>query len=218
MKKQIFIFIGPPASGKGTQAEILEEKLKIPMISIGELLRHEKDNKSEIGRRIEDILSQGKLVSDDIVEEVLVKRLASKDVKNGFILDGYPRNESQLKHLEGRLNIIMGDGDELITIYVHTSDEEAIHRISGRRVCKCGEVYHIKTNPPKIENICDKCGEELHHREDDKPEVIKTRIEQFHKQVEPLLNYFKANSNFIEINGDQSIEEAAQEIWRKINK
>ena len=216
--RKFLIFFGPPASGKGTQADKLGEKLNLPVISPGELLRHERDLKTKIGEKAGIIINKGGMVPDKIIEQIIDKRLAKKDVKQGFLLDGYPRAISQLKFLNNRFKNIASENDVILAIYIHVSAKEVKKRIAGRRVCDCGASYHTIYNPSKKQGICDLCGEKLYKRKDDSAEIIKIRINRFNKNIKPILNYYKKNNILININGEQGIGEVEREIWKSINQ
>ncbi|MFH0923591.1 MAG: nucleoside monophosphate kinase [Candidatus Falkowbacteria bacterium] len=214
--RKYLIFFGPPASGKGTQADKLGEKLNLPVISPGELLRHERDCGTEIGKQAESILNRGGLVSDKIIEKIINKRLAKRDVKQGFLLDGYPRAISQLKFLNNKFKKIASDKDMILAVYIHVSAKEVKKRIAGRRVCDCGTSYHTIYNPPKKQGICDLCGAKLYKRKDDSAEIIKIRVDRFNKNIKPILKHYKKNNILININGEQSIAEVEQDIWKSV--
>jgi len=216
--KIIIIFFGPPGSGKGTQAKIINKKINLPIISPGNLFRHEQSEKTRIGIRIAGYIKNGELVPDSIVNEIIDKRLLVNDTKEGFIFDGYPRRKSQLKMLSKQLKKVAGNSDKIIAVYINTGDKKVIERVSGRRVCECGASYHIKTDPPKIEGVCDSCGLKLHQREDDAPEIVKNRLKNFHKRIKPLINYFRDNYFLITVDGDKSINEVEKEVWQKLKK
>ena len=212
----ILIFLGPPGSGKGTQAKMISEDVNIPVVSTGEMMRQEVKNKTLIGKKIEDMLAKGKLASDDITEKLLDQRLLKKDAKNGFILDGFPRNLHQLRLAIKRFKKIINDNDKLFAIYIKVSDKEVVNRLGGRRVCICGETYHLKFNPPKKKDFCDKCGKKLFHRNDDKPKVIKERLKVYYKGVGPIIKYFQKLNQLIEINGEQKIPKVQKDILRAL--
>jgi len=216
-KKMILLFFGPPGSGKGTQAKMISEELSIPVVSTGEMMRQEVKSKTLIGKEIEDMLATGKLASDDITEKLLDQRLSKKDAKNGYILDGFPRNSHQLKLAIKRFKESVNNNDKLFAIYIKVSDKEVINRLGGRRVCICGETYHLKFNPPKNKNFCNKCGEKLFQRNDDKPKVIKERLKVYYKGVGPIIKYFKKSNQLIEINGEQKIPKVQKDILKKLN-
>lgn len=179
------ILLGPPGSGKGTYASRLSPILKIPHISTGDIFRKEIKEQTELGKIVKEIVKSGELVPNDIVVEIVKKRLNQDDTKNGFILDGFPRTLKQAEEL-GRIAKI----DVVINLVV--PEDIIIKRLSSRRVCKkCGTIFNILTLKPKQEGICDNCGGELYQRKDDMPEVIKDRIKVYEKQTEPLINFYK---------------------------
>ena len=210
--RTFLIFFGPPASGKGTQADKLGEKLNLPVISPGELLRHEKDCGTKIGEQAGKIIDKGRMVPDKIIEEIIDKRLAKKDARRGFILDGYPRTIGQLKFLNKRFKNIASAKDAVLAIYIKISAKEAKRRIGGRRVCDCGASYHTIYNPPKKRGVCDLCGAKLYKRKDDSAEIIKIRLNRFKENIKPILDYYKKNNILININGEQSIKDVEREI------
>jgi adenylate kinase len=187
------IIFGPPGSGKGTYASFIEEKLGLIKISTGDLLRETVEKKTDIGKKAQEYMNKGELVPDDIVTEILKRRISEPDcVKKGFILDGYPRTVPQAKALDKIAKI-----DVIINLNV--PDWIIIERLSNRRTCKkCEATYNVKYLKPKIEGICDKCGGELYQRDDDKPEVIKERINVYQKQTQSLLKYYKGKMQFVE--------------------
>lgn len=216
MTKKIYLFFGPPGSGKGTQSDILGRKLKLPVISPGELLRHEIEKKSKIGLTVQSSMSQGKLVSDGIIEKMLDKRLAKPDTKKGFIMDGYPRREQQLVFLKRKLKKILKPGDKLMAINIDVSDKEVKKRVTGRRVCDCGAAYHLQYNPPKKIGRCDLCGKKLEQREDDKPKIVKERLHYYHHVIKSIIHYFRDAYVLLNINGERSIKIIEKEILSKV--
>jgi len=215
--KIILIFFGPPGSGKGTQAEMLAAKMKIPAISVGELLREEIAAGTKVGKTIAAAVSRGRLISDDIVEKLLFKRIAKKDAARGFILDGYPRKKSQQDNLMKKIKSIVAQGDKVFAVLVDVGDKEVKSRLSGRRVCACGATYHLKFNPPKKKGICDICGSKLRIRNDDKPSVIADRLKIYHREIAPILDYWKDNKKLIRVDGEQSIEAVHKDIFKSVN-
>jgi adenylate kinase len=208
MKKKIYriVFLGSQGSGKGTQAELLSKRLKIPTISVGNLFREHIKNKTKIGKIVKPFLAVGKLAPTEITIAMTKERLQEDDCKNGFILDGYPRNKKQFNALAKFIEIT-----HAIEIWI--SDEEAIHRISGRRVCPaCGKGYHLTYNPPKQAEVCDVCKTKLKIRDDDKPESVKMRLKIYHKHTKPLIDLFKKQGVHIRVNGEQSIKEVDKEV------
>ena len=179
------VIFGPPGSGKGTYASRLFDLIKTPHISTGDLVRYEIKNKTETGKKIEEYTKRGVLVPDDVVIELLKKRISQPDCASGFILDGFPRTIPQAEAL-GKISPIE------IVINLDVPDEVIIERLSSRLTCKsCGEIYNRRFLKPKVEGICDKCGGQLYTREDDKPEVIRERLKTYQRQTQPLLDYYK---------------------------
>ena len=200
------IFIGPQGSGKGTQAKIISEELSIPHISTGDLFR---ETTGELKEELNSYMNAGKLVPDELTVKILKERITKPDCKKGFILDGFPRNLNQAKILKTITKI-----DRVIEINI--SDVLAIERISSRLSCKkCGAVYNTISNPPKKENICDKCGGELYRRKDDNPEEIKIRLDTYHKETEPILEEYQ--DILVRVDGDQEIDKISEEILEKLN-
>lgn len=196
------IFFGPQGSGKGTQAEIISEKLGIPHISTGDLFR---ELKGALKKKVDVYMSKGELVPDELTLEILNKRLSKKDCKRGFILDGFPRDLEQAKLLDKIVKI-----DRAFEIKI--SDKESVRRISGRRICKkCGEIYNVNTSPkPKKKKVCGECGGELYQRKDDNEEALKKRLEIYHRETEPILKHY----NSVRIDGSQEIEKVTSELLK----
>ncbi|MFH1187529.1 MAG: nucleoside monophosphate kinase [bacterium] len=211
VKKIVYkiIFFGPQASGKGTQADFLSKELNLPNISVGNLFRNNIKNQTEIGKIAQSYINDGNLVPPKFVNEMTISRLKEPDCKNGFILDGYPRNVEQFEAFEKFTKIT-----HAIEIWI--SDEEAIKRLGGRRSCVCGEVYHIKYKPPKVDGICDKCGGKLSIRDDDTPEAIKVRLKIYHEETEPVIKIYQEAGVLIKIDGEKSIEDVSKEVAKEI--
>ncbi len=201
------VLIGSPGAGKGTQAKVLSKHFGIAHISTGDLLREETSLKTEIGLKIIDIMNAGKLVSDEIVEALLSNRIKKDDCKNGFILDGYPRNVEQA---EG-LSAVVGNIDKVVLISV--DDNLIIERMVGRRGCpKCGQMYHIKYNPPKEDGVCSECGSELVQRKDDNEETVKNRLSVYHTSTSPIIDYYKNKGLLLEISGVGNIDDISKQL------
>ncbi|MEM4755830.1 MAG: adenylate kinase [Candidatus Woesearchaeota archaeon] len=200
-----FLLVGPQGSGKGTQAQKLSALLHIPHISTGDIFREHIKQKTELGLKVQGLLSEGKLVPDEITNELIRQRLANPDCQGGFLLDGYPRTLPQAHFLESLAPIAA-------VIDIEVSDEESIRRISGRRTCSsCNKVYHLLYNPPPLPQRC-ACGGELFQREDDKEEVIQQRLTLYHHQTAPILAFFKPSGRLLIINGQQPIEKVFDDI------
>lgn len=179
------ILLGPPGAGKGTQAAILNKKLDVPTISTGNILRAAVKNGTPVGLRAKGYMDAGKLVPDEVIIGVITERLAEPDCQKGFILDGVPRTIPQAEALE-KAGITF---DAVVSLEI--SDEEIVERMDGRRVCtKCGAPYHIKNLPPKVAGVCDACGGKLEERADDKPEVVRDRLNVYHKETAPLQDFY----------------------------
>lgn len=207
------IFLGPPGSGKGTQAALLSDNLRIPKISTGDILREEIKNNTQLGIKAKQFIDSGTLVPDDVMLAIISARTSQDDCKSGFILDGFPRTVAQANGLSS-LGIKI---DKVINI--NLSDEIIVERLGGRRICaSCGSMFHIKYQPPKNQGICDKCGAMLVIRVDDKVETIKKRLKVYHSQTQPLIEYYKKKVQFINIDGNKSIDEIKQEINKRLEE
>jgi len=200
------VFLGPQGSGKGTQAELLAKDLKLPVISTGAIYREESKKKTVLGEQVGTYMNQGKLVPDDITNALVSRRLEKKDCAKGFILDGFPRTLSQASAL-----------DEMVVlthvILINISDKEAVYRISGRLMCKCGATYHQKFNPPKVIGVCDNCGEKLFVRKDDSEEsALRKRLAIYHQEIDPIIEYYRQKNVLFQINGEKSISEVCADV------
>ncbi len=203
------IMLGAPGAGKGTQAQILSEKFNIPTISTGAIIRAAIKNGTETGKMASALIDKGQLVPDEVVIDIIKERLSEKDCENGYILDGFPRTISQADALS-KLGIEI---DKVIDIEV--PDEIIVKRLSGRRECPvCGATYHVSFNSTKDGVHCDKCGQELVMRKDDAPETVKSRLEVYHKQTEPLIDYYKSEGILVVARGTSSVEETTEEVLK----
>ena len=201
------ILLGAPGAGKGTQAEIISNTLKIPTVSTGNMLREAMKNGTELGRHVKSFMDNGQLVPDDVVIGIVEERVAREDCKNGYILDGMPRTIPQAAALEER-GIHF---DAVVSIEI--SDDVIEKRMTGRRVCgSCGASYHVVANPPKVEGVCNVCASELVIRKDDKPETVRNRLKIFHEETEPLKHFYEALGTLKLVDGNQPIEAASQDI------
>ena len=205
------ILLGAPGAGKGTQAELLTEKLSIPAISTGNMLREAMANGTELGKKAKQYMDEGALVPDELILGIVADRVSQPDCEKGFILDGVPRTLAQAEALESKGIQI----DHVVSIEVDDAQIEG--RMTGRRVCaKCGASYHIVANPPKAEGICDSCGGELIIRKDDKPETVRHRLEVYHASTEVLKDFYGKLGRLRTVNGDQTIEGANEDILKAI--
>lgn len=200
------VLLGPPGAGKGTQAKVLSQKLKIPHISTGDMLRETAAKGTILGEEAKKYMVKGELVPDKLVIEIVKETLEAKNVEKGFILDGFPRTLEQARKLDSTFGKI---GKKLdIVLYFKTSLKTSIARLCGRRVCKkCGANFHIKNIPPKKEGICDYCGGELYQRKDDQEETIKRRWTVYSEETEPLINYYNKQGILREVSGDLEVNE-----------
>ena len=205
------ILLGAPGAGKGTQAEILVEKLGIPAISTGNMLREAIANGTPVGLQAKHYMDNGLLVPDEVILGIVAERVAQPDCAKGFILDGVPRTLAQAEALEAK-NVRI---DHVVSIEIDDCVIEG--RMTGRRVCsKCGASYHIVANPPKTEGVCDHCGSELVIRKDDKPETVRHRLEVYHASTEVLKGFYEKLGRLRLVNGSQSIEGANEDILKAI--
>lgn len=205
------IMLGAPGAGKGTQAKRIAKKYNIPHISTGDIFRANIKEGTELGKRAKEYMDKGELVPDDITIGMLLDRIHKSDCKDGFVLDGFPRTIPQAKSLTEALSKLNEKIDYAINIDV--PDESIITRMSGRRAClSCGSTYHIKYSAPKKENICDNCGSELVIRDDDKPETVKKRLDVYHKQTKPLIDYYGNEKILASVDGTKDMEEVFLDI------
>ena len=207
------ILLGAPGAGKGTQAELLTEKLGIPAISTGNMLREAMANGSELGKQVKKYMDEGSLVPDDVIMSIIAQRILEPDCKNGFILDGVPRTLAQAEAMDAKGIRI----DHVVSLEV---DDEAIaNRMSGRRVCTaCGASYHIVNNPTKTEGICDLCGAKVAIRKDDEPATVRHRLEVYHASTEVLKDYYNRQNKLRLVRGDQSIEDVNRDVLKAIGE
>jgi adenylate kinase len=194
--------IGPPASGKGTQAKWISGKFGIPRISTGDMLRKHVAEQTDLGKLAQEDMNQGKLVTDDIVIQMMEERLREEDCKDGYLLDGYPRTMRQARALELTESLD-------VVLYLEVGDGEIVKRMSGRRVCpSCEAVFHIINDPPESEGVCDKCGSNLIIREDDKEETVRKRLEVFKEETSPLISFYSENGILRRVEATGSIKES----------
>jgi len=214
MSRQIYLFFGPPGSGKGTQSDMLGEKLGLPVISAGELLRTVQNSGSRLGRQLGPIIDQGKLVPAKIIYQLIRQRSQKSDARSGFILDGYPRHPQQLAYLKK----ILKKTDQLLAIVIKVGNREVKRRVGGRRVCDCGAAYHLQYNPPKKKGLCNVCGQKIYIRHDDTPQIITDRLRHYHANHQLILQFFSQQGKLIQINGQQTIKQVFAEMLKKIKQ
>ena len=205
------IMLGAPGAGKGTQAKKIADKYQIPHISTGDIFRANIKNGTELGMKAKTYMDQGLLVPDELVVDLVVDRLAQEDCANGCVLDGFPRTIPQAECLDAAL---AAKGEAIdYAVDVDVPDENIINRMSGRRACvACGATYHIVHIPTKVEGVCDRCGESLILRDDDKPETVKKRLDVYHAQTQPLIDYYTSKNVLKSVDGTQDMEDVFQAI------
>ena len=204
------ILLGAPGAGKGTQAEIICEKLNIPTISTGAILRQAMEDGTEMGLKAKSFIEAGALVPDEVIIGIVKERLAADDCKNGFILDGVPRTIPQAEAIDAM-------GIEIdMALDIEVPDEMIIERVSGRRVCSCGASYHIKYKPSAVEGVCDKCGQPLTIRKDDEPQTVLDRLTTYHKQTEPLEDYYRAQGKLVVVSGTGTVDETTEKVLKAL--
>lgn len=200
------IMLGAPGAGKGTQAKKIAEKYNIPHISTGDIFRANIKNGTELGKKAKTFMDQGLLVSDELVVDLVVDRVGQEDCANGYVLDGFPRTIPQAEALDKALSTLGEKVDYAINVEV--PDENIVKRMSGRRACVgCGATYHIVYAPTKVENVCDTCQGELILRDDDKPETVQKRLDVYHEQTQPLIEYYSNKGILREVDGTVDIND-----------
>lgn len=205
------IMLGAPGAGKGTQADKICAKYNIPHISTGDIFRANIKNNTELGQKAKSYMDKGELVPDELVVDLVVDRIKADDCTNGYVLDGFPRTIPQAEALDAALAAINDKVDYAINVEV--PDENIINRMSGRRACvACGATYHIVHIPTKVEGVCDKCGADLILRDDDKPETVKNRLNVYHEQTQPLIDYYAAKNVLHEVDGTKAMEDVFSSI------
>lgn len=194
------VMLGAPGAGKGTQAKMIAEKYSIPHVSTGDIFRANIKNGTELGKEAKQYMDQGKLVPDELTVKILLDRVAQDDCKNGYVLDGFPRTIPQANVLDEALTKL---GDKIdYAVNVDVPDENIINRMGGRRACvACGATYHVVYNAPKTEGICDVCGKELIIRDDDQPETVKNRLNVYHEQTQPLIDFYEEKGVLKSVDG-----------------
>ena len=199
------ILLGAPGAGKGTQAEVICNRYNIPAISTGNLIREALKTGTEMGLKAKSYMASGALVPDEVVIGIIKERIVKDDCKDGFILDGFPRTIPQAEALD-KMGIVI---DKVIDIEV--PDEKIINRMSGRRVCeKCGASYHLEYKKPKVEGICDACSGTLIQRKDDHPDTVKSRLDVYHSETEPLKDYYEKQGKLTVVEGQEEIEDTTR--------
>ena len=205
------IMLGAPGAGKGTQAKQIASKYQIPHISTGDIFRANIKNGTELGKKAKEYMDQGLLVPDELTCDLVMDRISQDDCANGFVLDGFPRTIPQAEALDAALTKVGAKMD--FAIDVDVPDSHIVNRMSGRREClNCGATYHVVAIPPKKEGICDTCGKELVLRDDDKPETVQKRLDVYHDQTQPLIDYYKNQGILKSVDGTVPMEEVFANI------
>ncbi|MEE1032894.1 MAG: adenylate kinase [Ruminococcus sp.] len=207
------IMLGAPGAGKGTQAKKIAEKYGIPHISTGDIFRANIANGTELGNKAKSYMEKGMLVPDELTCDLVVDRIAQDDCTNGYVLDGFPRTIPQAHALKNALTK-MGEAIDY-AIDVEVPDENIVNRMGGRRAClACGCTYHVVYNAPKTEDVCDVCGAKLVLRDDDKPETVSKRLQVYHEQTQPLIDFYKNEGVLVTVDGTQDLEVVFQDITK----
>ena len=215
MSELNLVLLGPPGSGKGTQGERLNEDLRLPYYATGDILRGAVRDETDLGKTAKEYMDRGDLVPDEVIVGVIAERIDSSEALDGFILDGFPRPTPQAEALDAKLSEL-GRGVTAVLL-IDVSDDEVVRRLGGRRTCEAsGHVFHVEFEPPKEEGVCDIDGSPLIVRDDDKPEVIRKRLETYHEKTEPLVSYYDSRGVLRRIEGEAAPEAVAEQIRRTL--
>ena len=210
MSQLNLILLGPPGSGKGTQGETLREDLELPYYATGDILRAAVREGTELGNSAKEYMDRGDLVPDEVIVGVIAERIEKPEADDGFILDGFPRTVPQAEALDEKVGEL---GRSLTAaVLIEVSDEEVVRRLGGRRSCPNGHIFHVEFDQPEKEGVCDVCGEELYVRDDDKPDVIRHRLEQYQEKTAPLVEYYDERGLLERVNGDQPPDDVGEDI------
>ena len=203
------VLVGPPGAGKGTQAEFIAEHFEVPKISTGDIFRANVSGGTDLGRLAKKYMDAGDLVPDEVTNAMVRDRLAQPDAKDGFLLDGFPRNVAQAKELDDLLSDL---GSPLsVVLDLDVDFEEVVKRLSGRRTCKkCGHVWHVEFDPPTDADVCDKCGGELYQRDDDRPETVRHRLDVYADQTAPLVDFYRDAGKLVAIDAHGAVEDVTE--------
>lgn len=210
------ILLGPPGAGKGTQARMMSETLRVPHISTGDMLREALRNETELGKKAKAFMETGSLVPDDVVDAMVAERVGREDCRRGFILDGYPRTIPQAEFLR---SVLERDGTKILTIGIEVGRSELMKRLSSRWTCpKCGKMFNANLDPDKAGGRCDECHTALIQRKDDTPTVVAERLQVYEKKTAPLIQYYRSLSAYVEVNGERPVNEIFDSIISVINR
>ena len=212
------VLVGPPGAGKGTQAQFLASHLSIPKISTGDIFRDNVSHGTALGRRAQAYMERGDLVPDEVTIAMAKDRMEQQDAENGFLLDGFPRNVSQAEALD---ELLKTEGIKLDAVLdLEVPEEEVVKRIAGRRICRNepAHVFHVSYSPPKKEGVCDVCGGELYQRDDDSEDTVRTRLEVYHTQTEPIIDYYKSQGLVVTISSLGPVGEVTQRALEALKR
>lgn len=211
------IMLGAPGAGKGTQAKMIAKEYQIPHISTGDIFRANIKNNTELGQKAKTYMDKGLLVPDELVVDLVMDRFKEADCANGYVLDGFPRTIPQAEALQKAL---AAAGEKMdYAVNVEVPDDNIVRRMGGRRACvNCGATYHLKYSPTKVEGICDACGSELILRDDDKPETVLKRLNVYHEQTQPLIDFYNKEGILVNVDGTQDIDVVFEDIKKLISK
>jgi adenylate kinase len=214
---RFIVLLGPPASGKGTQAARLSDILNLPHVASGDLFRENLRNETPLGHEAQGYINRGELVPDDITIAMVMERLSQPDCTRGAILDGFPRTIAQAEALRRELS---ARGHEIRVVpYINVPEDVLIERVSGRRLCRtCGKSYHMRFNPPQVPGICDEDGGHLYQRPDDRPETVRNRLQVYWEQTSPLIDYYRQRGLLVEVDGDQSIDQVTADLLEVVRE
>jgi adenylate kinase len=210
------VLVGPPGAGKGTQAEFIAENFNIPKISTGDIFRANVSGGSDLGKLAKKYMDAGDLVPDEVTIAMVRDRLGQDDTKGGFLLDGFPRTIAQAYELDA----ILGDLGTMLDVVLdlEVDNEEVVRRLSGRRLCKrCGHVWHVEFDPPKVADICDKCGGELYHRDDDYPDTVRHRLDVYALQTRPLIEFYDGRKQLVGMDALGAVEDVTERAIALLN-
>jgi len=210
------VLLGPPGAGKGTQAKELSRRYGVPHVSTGDMLREHQKNNTDLGRRAAEYMNSGHLVPDDLILDMVDRRLRAPDAAGGYLLDGFPRTVPQAEALEGRLRsrdrVLQG------VVLFEVEEEELVRRLSLRRVCpRCGAIYHLQTHPPRVDDLCDKDGAELLQRPDDQERVIRERLAVYREKTAPLVGFYEVRGLLVRVNASRPVDVVQAELFRHLD-
>ncbi len=213
---KVIVLMGAPGAGKGTQAQLISRRFGWPQISTGDILREMAEQDTPLGRHIKGVLASGRLVSDEILADIIQERTQRDDCRGGYILDGFPRTIHQAELLD---RLVRERGHELVVINIAVARQALVARLAARRICpRCGAVYNMHSRPPREDELCDRCGTPLRRRADDHPDAIQKRLEVYQKETAPVIEYYRQQKKVAEIDGGRSMDEVFEDLVRVIEE